>query len=54
MPGNDSSEIPLQHALLIKEALNHTAINTIFVLIPFDPRPGDKMLDFFDETVECL
>lgn len=53
-PGVDSSEMPIQHALLIKEALTHCPLNAIFVLIPFDPRPGDKMLDYFDETVQCL
>jgi hypothetical protein len=43
--------MPIQHALLIKEALTIEPMNTIFVLIPFDPRPGDKMIDEYEETV---
>jgi hypothetical protein len=46
--------MPLQHAILIKEALTALPLNTIFVLIPFDPRPGDNLLDEFDETTKCL
>jgi len=44
-PGNNASLMPVQHAMLIKEALTHFPLNTIFVLIPFDPRPGNNLLD---------
>ena len=43
--------MPIQHALLIKEALTHEKLNTIFVLLPYDPRPGDRLLDELDETI---
>jgi hypothetical protein len=46
--------MPVHHAILIKEALTQLPLNTIFVLIPFDPRPGDNLLDEFDETTKCL
>ncbi len=46
--------MPVQHAMLIKEALTYFPLNTIFVLIPFDPRPGNNLLDYFDETTNCL
>jgi len=44
-PGNNSNDMPIQHAMLIKEALTISPLNTIFVLIPFDPRPGDNLLN---------
>jgi hypothetical protein len=46
--------MPAHHAILIKEALTLSPLKTIFVLIPFDPRPGDNLLNKFDETTECL
>jgi len=53
-PGNNAKEMPVQHAILLKQALTVMPLNTIFVLIPFDPRPGDNLLDLFDETTNCL
>ena len=46
--------MPVQHALLIKEALTVHPINGICVLIPFNNRPDDTMIQHFEKTVNCL
>ena len=54
MPGNDSNLDVMHHALLIKEALTYEPLNTLFVLVPFDRRPGVRMIETYEETMSCL
>jgi 50S ribosomal subunit-associated GTPase HflX len=46
--------MPVQHALLIKKALTLHPINAICVLIPYNDRPDDTMIQHFQKTVNCL
>jgi 50S ribosomal subunit-associated GTPase HflX len=46
--------MPVQHALLIKEALTLHPIKAICVLIPFNDRPDDTMIQHLEKTVNCL
>ena len=53
-PGNNSKTYTIQHALLLKEALTVEPLNAIFVIINYDARVEDKMLDDYDDTMKCL
>ena len=47
-PGTDSQVDTFKHALLLREALTCTAVNTIFVVIKYDGRFDNMVKTYYD------